>query len=527
MTAGEAQNQAPTEAAGKVKAASSEQVARLFDTARRVVVVPGYGMALSGAQHAVRELTHLLESRGIEVEFAVHPVAGRMPGHMNVSLDSAAISHDKIRSMEDINATFPRTDVAVVIGANDIVNPLAATHPDTPLSGMEVLAVDKARTVVVVKRSAGPGYAGVPNPLFNADNALMLFGDAEKAVLDVIVALRGRPRMAERRIGSVVSWRRLSPLFALFRLGPQQGTRFPGYKPGQYIALRREDCRLTRRVVDHDGRRHYIPDLDEHGVQRRGPITHSYSICSAPFETGRDGQLEFFAVLEQQEWGFQGRLTESLFRLKPGTDDSLGYVDRIVGDFTLDKRVQGARNVLMVGTGTGVAPFVSMVKQLHHDAGAGRTDGARYTLFHASRETEELAYRDELAAIEAAARIDFVYVPSVSRPRAGDSTALGRGRANNLLRHVLGMPLKEDEDVEAAEASGANATAARMARDRTVRPELPEHLDRERLRKRLASGDTVVLSCGNPASMDDVRSVATVNEMRYEKEDWKLVPSHN
>jgi NAD(P)H-flavin reductase len=166
-----------------------------------------------------------------------------------------------------------------------------------------------------------------------------------------------------------------------------------------------------------------------------------------------------------------------------------------------------------------------MVKQLHHDAGA--RDGIRYTLFHASRETGELAFADELRAIEVEARIDFLYVPSVSRPAADQAAELGRGRANNLLRHVLGMPLKEDEDLEAAEGSGADVAAARLARERTVRPELPGHVDREHLRRRLTSTDTVVLSCGNPASMEDVHRVATVHEMRFEKEDWKLVPSHN
>src|SRR5262249_18730026 len=151
-----------------------------------------------------------------------------------------------------------RTDVAVVIGANDIVNPQAQLQPGTPLEGMDVLEVDKARKVVVVKRTAEPGYAGVPNPLFGADNALMLFGDGETAVLDLIGALRPRPRVAERRLGTVASWRQLSPTLVLFRLLPQDGTRFPDYLPGQYIALRREDCRLTKRVVDQEGKRHYI-----------------------------------------------------------------------------------------------------------------------------------------------------------------------------------------------------------------------------------------------------------------------------
>src|SRR5262245_34785889 len=191
-----ASGEASSGSAGRIKAASTEQVSQLLEAARRVVIVPGYGMALAHAQNAVRELTHLLESRGIEVEFGVHPVAGRMPGHMNVLLDAVDIASDKIKAMDEINPTFPRTDVAVVIGANDIVNPLAQSQPGTPLAGMEVLDVEKAKTVVVVKRTPRAGYAGVPNPLFGADNALMLFGDGEKAVLDLIGALRRRPRSA-------------------------------------------------------------------------------------------------------------------------------------------------------------------------------------------------------------------------------------------------------------------------------------------------------------------------------------------
>lgn len=530
MVSGEAPSD-QTASAGKVKTASSEQVAALFETARRVVIVPGYGMALAHAQHAVRELTHVLESRGIEVEFAVHPVAGRMPGHMNVMLASADISYDKVKGIEEINPTFPRTDVAIVIGANDVVNPLARNHPETPLAGMEILDVDKAKTVVIVKRSLEPGYAGIENPLFGAANALMLFGDGEKAVLDVIVALKNRPRTAQRRIGIVTGWRLLSSQLSIFRLLPHDGTRFPDYKPGQYIALRREDCRLTRRVVDPDGRRHYIPDLDENGVQRRGPVTHSYSISSAPFETRRDGYLEFYVVLEEQEWGIAGRLTESLFHLRQGQDDKLGYVDRIVGDFTLDKRAKGFRNVVMVGTGTGLAPFASMIRQIDHEVAEGKADAVRYTLFHANRTPDELAYHGELAAIEAAARFDFVYVPSVSRPRADDPQAarLGAGRANNLMRHVFGMPLREEEDLKAVTDSagdGAAVAAAQKLLEKGVRPRLPVSVDRARLQERMAPGETVVLSCGNPSSMEDIRRVAELNGLAFEKEDWKQVPSH-
>jgi H+-translocating NAD(P) transhydrogenase subunit beta len=176
--------------AGKVKSASADEVAMLFDGAQRVVVVPGYGMAVSQAQHAVRDLANLLESRGTEVEFAIHPVAGRMPGHMNVLLAEADIAYDKLREMDDINPTFQQTDVAIVIGANDVVNPLARTDPNSPIAGMPILDVDKARTVVVIKRSLSPGFAGIPNPLFAADNTLMYFADGKKAVMDLIAAMK-------------------------------------------------------------------------------------------------------------------------------------------------------------------------------------------------------------------------------------------------------------------------------------------------------------------------------------------------
>jgi H+-translocating NAD(P) transhydrogenase subunit beta len=176
--------------AGRVKAATADEIAMLFDGARRVVIVPGYGLAVSQAQHAVRDLAGLLESRGVEVEFAIHPVAGRMPGHMNVLLAEADIAYEKLREMDDINPSFEGTDVAVVIGANDVVNPLARTDPSSPIAGMPILDVDKARTVVVIKRSLSPGFAGIPNPLFAADNTLMFFADGKKAVMDLITAVK-------------------------------------------------------------------------------------------------------------------------------------------------------------------------------------------------------------------------------------------------------------------------------------------------------------------------------------------------
>lgn len=170
---------------GKVKSAQAEEIAMILETARRVVIVPGFGMAMAQAQHAVRELADVLEQRGVEVEYAIHPVAGRMPGHMNVLLAEAEVPYDKMVEMDRINPTFDQTDVAIVIGANDVTNPMAREDKGSPIYGMPILNVDKARTVVVIKRSMSPGFAGLPNPLFAMDNCLMVFGDGKKAIIDI------------------------------------------------------------------------------------------------------------------------------------------------------------------------------------------------------------------------------------------------------------------------------------------------------------------------------------------------------
>ncbi len=176
--------------AGKIKSTSAEEAAMVLEAARRVVIVPGYGMAVSQAQYAVRDLTQLLESRDIEVEFAIHPVAGRMPGHMNVLLAEADIPYDQMKEMEAINPTFDQVDVCMIIGANDVVNPDARTNTQSPIAGMPVLNADRAKTVIVVKRSLSPGFSGIPNPLFAAENTLMLFDDGKAAVMAVNAALK-------------------------------------------------------------------------------------------------------------------------------------------------------------------------------------------------------------------------------------------------------------------------------------------------------------------------------------------------
>ena len=176
--------------AGKVKSTSPEEIAMLLDTARRVVIVPGYGLAVSQAQHAVRELATLLESKGTTVEFGIHPVAGRMPGHMNVLLAEADVPYDKLKEIDEINPQFGQVDVVLVIGANDVVNPLANTDPASPIAGMPILEVGNARSVIVMKRSLSPGFAGIPNPLFAADNCLMYFGDGKAAVQALVAAVK-------------------------------------------------------------------------------------------------------------------------------------------------------------------------------------------------------------------------------------------------------------------------------------------------------------------------------------------------
>jgi NAD(P) transhydrogenase subunit beta len=185
----------PAAAAGQeektVRSATAEEAAGILAAANRVVIVPGYGMAVAQAQHKVRELYDALTKRGVDVRFAIHPVAGRMPGHMNVLLAEADIPYDKLIEMDDINGDFPQTDVALVIGANDVTNPAARTDQSSPIFGMPILDVDKARTVMVIKRSMSPGFAGIDNPLYYLDRTLMLFGDAKAFVNSIVHELAG------------------------------------------------------------------------------------------------------------------------------------------------------------------------------------------------------------------------------------------------------------------------------------------------------------------------------------------------
>jgi NAD(P) transhydrogenase subunit beta len=174
-----------------VRSATAEEAAAILAAANKVVIIPGYGMAVAQAQHKVRELYDSLTKRGVDVKFGIHPVAGRMPGHMNVLLAEADIPYDKLLDMDEINGDLPQTDVALIIGANDVTNPAARSDTSSPIYGMPILDCDRARTVMVIKRSMGAGFAGIENPLYHLEKTLMLFGDAKGFVGNIVRELSG------------------------------------------------------------------------------------------------------------------------------------------------------------------------------------------------------------------------------------------------------------------------------------------------------------------------------------------------
>ena len=330
--------------------------------------------------------------------------------------------------------------------------------------------------------------------------------------------------MASRKVGNVIYKHDLSPKLTTFRVTPEDGEAFPTYTAGQYIALGRDDARLTKKVgVDPDGRPLFEPDLDENGQQRIGPVMHSYSVASAPWETGEYGFLEFYVVLELDD-GVPGRLSTVLLGMPCCKDQHVHYVDRIVGSFTLDKLVQDAKRVIMIGTGTGLAPFISMVKQLHHDGGelGSHARDRAYTLLHTNRTTGELGYHQTLLDIASSGSFDFHYLPTVSRPTPedGDNPVLGTGRATNILRVLYDLPMKEEEDVAGAVAGSPGRAVAEAALARTPRPTLPPSADMTVLRRRFDPTGAVILTSGNPASSADIEQTAARVGVRSEVEPW-------
>jgi len=326
--------------------------------------------------------------------------------------------------------------------------------------------------------------------------------------------------MAGLRTGTVVHKEIVSKTLIRFRLAPESGHRFPDYEAGQAISLSRDDCKLTRKSgVGPDGKAIREPEYDPWGRQTVGPLTHYYSIASAPSDTAEHGWLEFLVALEHGVHGLSGRLSELLFGSDGDTACEVRYQDRIAGGFTLSARAGDAASVLMVGTGTGVAPFVSMVRELR--AGDDGGDGRRYTLIHTARSEADLACHAELFEIEAAGRFDFLYLPTVSRRvgSAGMDARIGLGRASNLVRDVYGLPTAEEEKKTHAR-SEVTRVAAELALERLVSPQLPAHVNAAELAARVAPPDTVLLACGNPASLADMASTAKRRQVRFERDTW-------
>jgi len=311
--------------------------------------------------------------------------------------------------------------------------------------------------------------------------------------------------MAERKASTVIYRHQLTPEREIFRIIPKDGGTFPSYTAGQYIALSRDNCRLTKKIIDTSGQSRYLFDVDEAGNQKRGTVTHHFTIASAPYETLQQGYLEFYIVKQSLETTIPGTFTDSLFHVDVEHNNTLFYSDEVYGDFTLEQRASGFEHIVMVATGTGVAPFVSMLKQVHHQSSVGNIPKQKFTLFYTNRTLQELGYHEEFAAMEQQQNFNFVYVPLISRPATHEkrNTMVGQGRANDVLRLILGTPSDIDRH--------------RQAKTLPVLP--PQHTFAE-LRERIMRENTVILTCGNAEMMTEVEKIASAAKIRCEMELW-------
>ena len=326
-------------------------------------------------------------------------------------------------------------------------------------------------------------------------------------------------RMSERRTGAVIEDQLLSPTLLRFRVEAEPGQQFPAYVAGQHIPLGRDDCKLTRKAgTASDGKPVCEPEFDPWGRQTVGPLKQYYSIASSPAETAEHGWLEFLVAIDHGYHGLPGRLYEDLYHAGESVKCGVSYYESVGGNFTLEARTREADSVLMIGTGTGVAPFVSMLKELHAQDTSLKS-GCRYTLLQTGRTVPELAYRELLSEIEGAGRFDFLYLPTISRPSSDDPTdkQIGRGRANNVVRHIYGLPTAEEEKATGA-TSEVTRAAANLALDRLVNPILPSHVSVASLVPRLDPKSTVLLACGNPAFLADIKASTKRCQLRFETE---------
>lgn len=311
--------------------------------------------------------------------------------------------------------------------------------------------------------------------------------------------------MTERKTAAVIFRQQITPELEIFRIIPEEGSRFPPYLPGQFITLSRDNCRLTKKVIDANGQSRYIFDIDENGNQKIGTVTHHFSIASAPYQTLEHGYIELYIANQLIETNIPGIFSDSLFHIDVEYGDKIFYLNKMSGDFTLEQRAKDFDHVIMVATGTGLAPFISMIRQIHHEASQGNRPHQRFTLLYANRTVQELAYHEELSSIEQEQRFDFVYLPSVTRPIKEDyhNDALGKGRVGALLQLLLGI--------------SPNIVGGKSS---LIEPILPKRYTTAELQKRMNEKNSVMLVCGNAEMMGDVKRIAELAKIRFEMEEW-------